>query len=157
VEIVDLQALLAEVVRRYRESLGGGLVALALYGSRARGDARPKSDVDLFLLAEELPETGGPRATLVTRPLAGLPQEPWLSVTALTPGEFEQRVIAMDLDLALDARVLHDPRGYLAGKLARLRQLIEEATLERSADLVWRWRVPPTRRDWRVDWEGVVR
>jgi predicted nucleotidyltransferase len=42
-------ALAREYARRLRERLGENLVAVTLYGSRARGDAREGSDFDLVV------------------------------------------------------------------------------------------------------------
>ncbi|MBK8432567.1 MAG: nucleotidyltransferase domain-containing protein [Chloroflexi bacterium] len=47
---------LQPVTSALQEALGDDLVALVLFGSRARGDARPDSDWDLLLIAEGLPE-----------------------------------------------------------------------------------------------------
>ena len=44
----DLE-LAREYSRRLREALGDDLVAVTLYGSRARGDAREGSDFDLIV------------------------------------------------------------------------------------------------------------
>jgi len=51
----DLE-LAREYARRLRERLGDNLVAVTLYGSRARGDAREGSDFDLIVLVRERTE-----------------------------------------------------------------------------------------------------
>lgn len=51
----DLE-LSREYARRLRERLGDNLVAVTLYGSRARGDAREGSDFDLIVLVRERTE-----------------------------------------------------------------------------------------------------
>jgi len=59
-----------------------------LYGSFARGDWRPGSDVDLLIVAEELPPDPGDRWDLIATLVEGLPVEPH----AFTPSEFEDLV-----------------------------------------------------------------
>ena len=51
-------AAVNEYVRRLYQTLGRELVGLWLFGSRARGDFEPDSDIDVLLVAETVqPET----------------------------------------------------------------------------------------------------
>ena len=45
-----LKTILTELHRRFDELYGERLVKLILYGSRARGDARPWSDIDVLVV-----------------------------------------------------------------------------------------------------------
>ncbi|HXX24734.1 MAG TPA: nucleotidyltransferase domain-containing protein [Terriglobia bacterium] len=47
-----LQSLLAELRRRFEALYGPRLVRLMLFGSHARGDAEPGSDVDVLVVLE---------------------------------------------------------------------------------------------------------
>lgn len=148
-------AFLGEVVAHYRRRLDGRLVAVALYGSRARGQARADSDVDLFLVVEGLPADLEARALALEPPRRDIWRDPPVSVRALTPEEFERDIAPVDLDVAIDARILHDCDGYLASRLALIRQRIEEAGLVRDERLFWRWKDPPRSCDWAIRWAGV--
>jgi hypothetical protein len=81
--------------------------------------------------------------------------DPDVSVRALTPAEYERDLIPLDLDIALDGRILADRSGYTAGRLALIRQRIEEAGTYRDERLFWRWRRVPTVANWAIDWDGV--
>lgn len=146
-------ATLAPVVKTLCRGLGPDLVAVALFGSRARGDAAPESDWDLLVIAEHLPEK------LLARHfwLKNLLPETWrarVSILAKTPAEFEARLPALYLDIALDAVVLYDPTGYLQQRLESVREQIRRLNLRRErsdGDLVWYWQaIPP--QDWGIDW-----
>ena len=81
----EIVALLADLKCRLERRFGEGFVALYLFGSRARGDAEPDSDVDVaVLLKGRLPE----RPFRVTREIledtyellllqTGLDIQPW--------------------------------------------------------------------------------
>jgi hypothetical protein len=154
--VVAIDDLLGWVVHRLASGFGERLLGVALFGSRARGEATDDSDVDLLVIARGLPRLwdrdGALREVLPERPLV-----PQLSLLARTPEEFEGDVRPLHLDLALDARVLFDRDGYLQGRLERLRQLVRQAKLRRRPDLFWEWEEPPTRPDWSITWEGVQR
>jgi predicted nucleotidyltransferase len=47
-----LSVVLAPVLETLRNGLGDDLVAVVLFGSRARGEAGPESDWDLLLIGE---------------------------------------------------------------------------------------------------------
>lgn len=153
---MEILTLCQEACARLARDLGERLVAVALYGSHARGQAREDSDIDLFLVVRDLPRDPVERARLLRMPLMGLGPAP-LSLNAVTPEDFSADIAPLDLDLALDAVILHGPTSFLARKLARLREILAEARLRRDPDLVWRWIDRPTRRDWAVTWEGARR
>lgn len=141
-----------EAVEGLREALGDRLVAVVLFGSRARGDARPESDWDLLVIAEGLPEGVLDRQRFVQRavPLT----RGGVSVIAKTPAEFDSHVPSLYLDIALDGRVLYDPLGYASNRMGTLKAMIQGAGLyrERTPDGdIWRWKKPPAGR-WTLDW-----
>jgi len=149
-----LRATLAPLLAALQRGLGSDLIALALFGSRARGEASPESDWDLLLIANRLPEKPLQRHFYLK---AMLPDE-WraqVSILAKTPAEFEARLPPLYLDIALDGLLLYDPQGYLQLRLDRLRRQMRRLRLQRervNGDWVWRWqRTPPTDRS--LAWE----
>ncbi len=145
----DLSALTAALKR----SLGEKLVAVVLFGSKARGDAQAGSDWDIFVVAKDLPRSVYKRNE---RLLSCLPAEwrPRVSLVAKTPEEFEASLPPLYLDLATDGVILYDTDEYMRRKLALIRRKIGERGLyreRRGKDFLWLWRTPP-RGEWKFDW-----
>jgi uncharacterized protein len=141
-------------VEALRKVLGERLVAMVLFGSRARGDARADSDWDVLVLAEGLPEHPFDRQLFFGRLLPfDIPGA--ITVVAKTPKEFDAYLPSLYLDIGLDGQILYDPSGYAADRLATLRRLIEEAGLHREhteAGDMWTWEKEPT-GPWALEWQ----
>ena len=147
----DLAAVL-EAVADLRQALGQRLLAVVLFGSRARGDAQETSDWDLLVIAYDLPAKTLARHMLLKN---ALPVD-WRAQTAIlgkTSEDFEAGLPPLYLDIALDGIPLYDPERYAATRLARLRRLIETHGLHREADhhdLTWHWQRFPG-YDWSLE------
>jgi len=142
------------LVRCYKDYLGSNLVALALFGSRARGTATPESDYDILIIAHRLPSSPLDRIRFLRQPIVGKFEEK-IALKSYTCEEFEKGFPSLYLDLALDAIIFFD-RNYLAPKLERIRQIIREAELKRKSlkgDFYWDWERPPKSR-WEITWDG---
>lgn len=152
-----VESTLSSVVAALQRELGERMMALVLFGSRARGDATSTSDWDLFLVATQLPERPFQRHLYIKRIL---PRE-WraaLAILAKTPTEFESTLIPLYLDLAMDGILLYDSDNYMTNHLAAIRQTLQKKGLYRIQDgreLVWRWGKAP-KVEWELEW-GPVR
>lgn len=133
------ETLLDEVQRHY----GGRLVSLVVYGSVGRGTMRPDSDIDLLIVADDLPSGRIPRVddfAAVENRLAPLLERfrregvaTEFSPVFKTPEE-ATRLSPLFLDMVDDAVILHDRGGFFAGVLDRLRSRL--ATL--GSRRIWR-------------------
>ncbi len=142
------------IVSGLKEGLGGDLVAVVLFGSRARGEAREGSDWDFLVVARDLPDRTLERAFRLKRMLPPLYRGE-TSLLARTPEEFTAGLPDLYLDIALDGVILHDTDGYMAERLGFLRALIVQKGLRRERegrDLIWRWEESPG-ADWSLEWE----
>jgi predicted nucleotidyltransferase len=149
-------AALQEAVIALRQALSKRLIAVVLFGSRARGEAHETSDWDLLVIARDLPAKTLARHLLLKN---ALPAH-WRAKVAIlgkTPEEFEAALPSLYLDIALDGIALYDPEDYATVRLARLRRLIEIRGLRREADrrdLAWHWQQFPG-FNWSLEWEGA--
>lgn len=139
----------------FQQHFGDNLVAIVLFGSRARGEARPESDYDIFLLAKNLPERPVERLLLVRHAIAAKFSEK-IALTARTPDEFESGFPSLYLDLGMDGIVLYDADNYITPKLRRIQKIIKLAGLERKKfdhQFSWEWKKQP-QGHWEITWEG---
>ena len=148
---------LSLAVAKLAAALGEALLGVVLYGSYARGEASEWSDVDLLVIARELPEGWYERNIHLHQILKQIPDAPDFSILGKTPEEFEQHFPSLYLDLGLDGVVLFDRNDYTASKLARVREIIKQAGLVRQrlskGTMFWNWDRKVTRQ-WAITWEG---
>lgn len=149
--------LLNGVVWKLRQGLGDDLVAVVLFGSRARGEAREGSDWDVLIVANSLPGRTLERAIQLKRML---PPDYCgeVSLLAKTPEEFVSNLPDLYLDIALDGVILYDTDDFMAERLRALKSLIRRKGLRREReghDLIWRWPQPPS-PDWSLEWEEAL-
>ncbi|MFQ5830364.1 MAG: nucleotidyltransferase domain-containing protein [Candidatus Methylomirabilia bacterium] len=147
------EELLDRLLDELRACYGRRLVACAVFGSVGRGTPRYDSDIDLLLVVRGLPQGRFKRVEEF------LPVEAWLE-PALKPTEPGGAPIALSpvfktpeeveagsplfLDLVEDARILHDPDGFLAGYLDRLRQRLRQLGARRiHRGNAWYWELKP--------------
>lgn len=112
-----------------RAALRDNLVSVVLFGSVARGEARPESDIDLLVIAETLPEGRFARLRLLEgvdrefepelQRLRTVTLEPRLTRILKSRAE-AARIVPLYLDLVEDARFLYDRDGFFRSVLDRL-------------------------------------
>ncbi len=143
------ERLLAGLCQQY----GDRLVAVALFGSVARGTQREDSDIDFLIVARDLPRGRTARVDeflpveLHLEPWLAAPRPDLLPVTLSpvfkTPEEAEAGS-PLFLDMVDDARILYDRDGFLENRLARLRQRLVELGSRRVWHAnSWYWVLKP--------------
>jgi uncharacterized protein len=136
---VTLAAQLSSELRRYVEALerrfGGRLVSVVLFGSRARGEAGPESDIDALIVVRGLRRNrferyGGLRD--VAREVSDEFAEA-VAPILLTPEEAE-RVKPYYLGMLSGHVILYDTDGFFSAVLDRLRRRLAELGSRRYVD-----------------------
>jgi hypothetical protein len=121
---------LERLLEALQARLGGLLVSLVLYGSRARGTHRSESDIDVLVVVRDLPRARVARHE-VLRPLK---QEvdvayrhatgcgpPYLSYLVKTPEEAAYHS-PLYLDMTEDAVLVYDRDGFFGSVLDAMRR-----------------------------------
>lgn len=144
------------LVERLKTALGeGGLLACCLFGSVARGEARPDSDVDLLIVHGErcddplgtfLGALKGIRESEAYRRLSAAGYRPDPYPVFLSERDLWERPLIL-LD-AMDHGIILLDTGVLARRFAALRQRLHELGAKKIVlpDGRWYWDLKP---DWR--------
>lgn len=148
-----LMSLATRYARSLKKHLQERLVSVVLYGSVARGEATCYSDIDLLLVAEDLPEGRFARLDILSEvdktievSLNTLWDEGiYTGFTKLlkTPKEAE-RIIPLYLDMTEDAIILYDKEDFFHNVLERLRKRLKElGSMRRRMGKVLYWDLKP--------------
>jgi len=143
------RAALIAATTAWQSLLGSRLVSLVLFGSVARGDARPDSDIDVLVVAEGFAQSLSDRR----RPLV----EAWQRVRAeqsmagvewnlitKTPEEACHHT-PLYLDIVEDGIVLFDQNGFFHAVIDRMRSRMRALGSRRVwlPDGTWYWDLKP--------------
>ena len=153
----NLSAHLRGLAQKYtqvlREILPKQLVSVVLFGSVARGEAGPTSDIDLFVVLEDAPRGMTQRRALLQKAREALLPDLetlWQQgvytdfVEIIRSREEAQQFHPVYLDMTEDAVILYDKDGFLQGVLKRLhRRLQELGARKERIGRVWYWLLKP--------------
>jgi hypothetical protein len=145
--------ILAGLLAALRAHYGDRLVAVAVFGSVGRGTPREDSDIDLLIIARDLPPGRFRRveeflpvearleAVLRAREPQGAPV--LLSPVFKTPDEVGHGS-PLFLDMVEDARLLYDPERFLERYLDQLRARLRQLGARRiRLGNAWYWELKP--------------
>jgi len=157
----DSLAPAIEIAQAYTQALktyfGQRLMAVVLYGSVARSEQTPESDIDLLIVADGLPPSLRARNRLLVELEAEfLPAllAPWhqqgmyidVSTKIKTPEE-ARRLTLFYLDLTEEAIILHEQGHFFQDILDRLRKRLAALGAERRQQGQIRyWKLKPDYR-----------
>jgi hypothetical protein len=151
----EWRALADRVVAEYRSALGDDLVAIALFGSVARGQPRPDSDLDLYVVTRR-PSLADPRLRRMWVRIDASPEYQALVRAGYRPTPSPVPHTVDDLvrhpwillDIAHHGVILHDPESVLERELDAVRRRMVELGSKRIElpDGSWFWDLKP---DWR--------
>ncbi len=145
-----------EILTKFKQSLqdrfGADLVSLVLFGSVARGAAKPESDIDLLIILENAPDSYYRRLEPVVDIELKLRKEafettgaaPMFSSIILSREEaMENRNIFLDM---LDASIiLYDKDDFFKNRLRELKKRLLQLGSKKVVleDKTWYWNLKP--------------
>lgn len=149
----EFESLLAHVLAVCQQYYGSRLVSLAVFGSVGRGTPHPNSDLDLLIVARDLPERRLARVAefhpveaalspqLARVRVAGLTPE--LSPIFKTPAEARQGSLLF-LDMVEDVQILYDRKNFLRQTLTEFRARLDQLGARRIwRGNAWYWDLKP--------------
>jgi len=152
----DRREFIKEILNLLNDFFGEKLVSVVVFGSVARGDAKPSSDTDILVVAENLPEKISEkmeimakiliklRDTQAYKELRGKGVNTWVQFYPLTPEEARlHRPIY--LDMVEDAVILVDKDGFIESVFTSLRKRLNELKARRIylKNGAWFWDLKP--------------
>lgn len=149
----ELNASLRDLAKRYaakaHETLGDQLVSIALYGSVARDQAGPGSDIDLFVVLNEAPPGMLARRHLldpVRESLTPDLERLWRQgiyadfVEVIRTRPEARQFHPLYLDMSQEAILLFDRDNFLENLLAKVREHLKSGGAERRVmGRFWYW------------------
>ncbi len=140
----DRSRMLRHLAERYaqvaQDLLGENLLSVILFGSVARGEAGPGSDIDLLVICRELPNGALHRREILEPVRERLQSELdrlweqgcYTDFTEVVKSQEEaQKTHLLYLDMTADAVILFDRGGFFATVLARLDERLKELGAQR--------------------------
>ncbi len=126
--------LIRKTITEIYEIFTSNLLAIILFGSIARGEAKSNSDIDLLIIVNNLPKSYFKRASILAQVVSKTRSERiklWskkiytsLQILAYTPEELKS-FHSFYFDLAFDGIILYSRNGYAENFLNRVRKEIE--------------------------------
>lgn len=148
--------LLSKTLNAMKSIYGRDLLSVALFGSVARGEAGPTSDIDLLVVTKKLPYEPMQKFLEVLRILQKDPEFIKLRKEGLWPDpyplflneeELNKRALIL-LDILDHGIILYDEHGFLKEALDRLKKKLKALGSKKITlpDGTWYWDLKP---DWK--------
>lgn len=135
------------VISRKTKELPPGVVAIALFGSRAKGTAGEDSDVDLLIVVDQAHPERGKRIQDIIQIKRTLAPDFPLDILLMTRKECQDNFRnhnPLFLDIATEGVILFDSDGFLQNLIEETRAYIREKNLVRLPD---GWQFPVRYRE----------
>ncbi len=148
---------LDRLVKALKRTLGENLISVILYGSYARGQIEPESDVDVLIIADGLVSSSIERQVFFTQILSKvedplrqtLSQTGWFPyISAILKTSQEADCISrIYFDMIDEAKIIFDKRDFFRSVLKKTRKRLGELGAKRvQVGKMWYWDLKPDYR-----------
>jgi hypothetical protein len=147
----------SRVIETLKQTFAERLETIVLFGSQARGKARPDSDHDLFVVIKDLPQDPLARVRTVRLALLPILQDlpGALSFIAKTPEEVQAGLTPLLLDVCTEGICLYGATYFEPYRQKAVAALRQSGLRRRKVGQSQMWLFPQIpRRDWELSWEG---
>lgn len=146
--------LIAHVVETLKSSLRDNLVSVVLYGSYARGQIKPESDVDIMIVARGLSRSSLERQGFIAKILRDVEAPikerlretgwfPYISAILKTPEEADH-ISRIYFDMIDEAKILFDRGDFFKSVLEKTRKRLNELGARKiHVGKMWYWDLKP--------------
>jgi len=136
----QVNRVLKDVLNKARQLLGDTLTSVVLFGSRARGDSHPDSDLDLLIVAQSLPDEAGRRELALDIAEVGfdygLPVQVILASVEETEGAVNTGAPLM-FEIHDAHQVIYDKDDFFRNLVNDFAGLLETWQVRKIKDRVW--------------------
>jgi predicted nucleotidyltransferase len=148
--------LIRDLIKILKSKLGDDLVSVVLYGSYAREQPTPDSDIDLLIVADKLPESSLDRQMLMAKMLPEIESSywrslpsgtfPYISAILKTPREADH-ISRLYFDMIDEAKIFFDKDNFFESVLRKVKKRLEELGAKRiRIGKMWYWDLKPDYR-----------
>ena len=132
---IRLKSFAQAYVDALRRTLGNDLISVVLYGSVARGEAAPHSDIDLLIVSDGLPEGRFAKRKVLKQARALMAEQKdalfqsgiWSNFSEIIKTrEAAQKRNYLYLDISEDAVILFDKDNFFEKLLTEFRALLKQ-------------------------------
>ena len=154
---IALEERYRPIVQTLEDAFSGRLRTVVLFGSQVRGEARPDSDHDLFVVIEDLPRDPLARSRLVRITLLPiLDRLPGpIGFVIKTPAEVKANLTPLLLDICAEGVCLYGATYFEPYRQKALAALRHSGLQRRRLGGVLMWVFPQMPAgDWELNWEA---
>jgi len=153
----DRLPMLETAVFKLFEVLGSKLESIVLFGSLATGKSKPESDIDLLVVARDLPDKYGERTSIIREVVSSRLMDEIIIHVWREKGIYaDLDILLIDvkevvvthpfyLDLTKDCVIIYDKNELVSKKIAEVREKLEKMGAKRfeEPDGSWYWVLSP--------------